>query len=200
MLNLKRVAVTGGLSSGKSSVCRIFAELGAYVVSADEIVHQLLTPTTSLGQKVIKLLGNDIVVEGGKQIDRGKIASKVFINPELLESLENILHPAVRDEVEKEYQKIKKLGNAKLFVAEIPLLFEKGFGNYDATIAVISSAETSKKRFTNTTGYNPEEFDRRMSKQIPNEEKAQKAQYVINNEGSLDDLRRAVINIYNQLI
>src|SRR5262245_55950333 len=102
MLILKKVAVTGGLSCGKSSVCRIFKELGAYVVSADDIVHQLLTPQTKPGQQVIELMGSDIVVD--QHIDRSKIAKKVFGNLKLLKSLEQILHPAVRHEIDKKYQ------------------------------------------------------------------------------------------------
>lgn len=197
MLNLKKVAVTGGLSSGKSSVCRIFKELGAHCVSADEIVHQLLTPRSELGKKVVELLGSDIVVQG--RIDRSKIAEKVFSNLPLLQSLENILHPAVREEVEKEYQKANKLNQAKLFVVEIPLLFESGFGHFDAVIAVVADESVCLKRFTKTTNYAPEEFVKRMSRQLSQEEKARRAQFVIMNDGSLDDMRRAVINIYTKL-
>ena len=119
---LRKIAITGGLSCGKSSVCRIFKELGAYVISADEVVHQLLSPTTNLGRQVISLLGADIVVD--KQIDRSKIAKKVFKQPALLQSLENLLHPAVRDEIEKQYQQIANQPSPPLFVVEIPLLFE----------------------------------------------------------------------------
>ena len=81
------MAVTGGLSCGKSSVCRIFKELGAYVVSADEIVHQLLSPDTNLGQKIISLLGTEIVVN--QKLDRSRIAEMYFKNPELLNRLKN---------------------------------------------------------------------------------------------------------------
>ncbi len=90
MLKLEKVAITGGLSCGKSSVCRYFKELGAYVISADEIVHQLLIPTNELGQEVIALLGKDIAVNG--TIDRSMIAKKVFENKTLLLSLEKLIH------------------------------------------------------------------------------------------------------------
>ena len=79
MLRLRKVAVTGGLSCGKSSVCRIFKELGAYVVSADEIVHRLLSTKTNLGQQVISLLGKEIITNG--KINRSTIAKKVFNDP-----------------------------------------------------------------------------------------------------------------------
>ncbi len=76
MLILKKVAITGGLSSGKSSVCKILKEMGAFVVSADDIVHQLLNPQTSIGHKIIELLGPGVVK--GLQFDRTKIGTLVF--------------------------------------------------------------------------------------------------------------------------
>src|SRR5690348_8893921 len=127
MLDLKKVAVTGGLSSGKSTVCQIFRGLGSHVISADAIVHQLLSPNTSLGQEVIKLLGVEIVIN--KTIDRKSIANKVFNNPQLLHQLEKLLHPAVFNEMKKEYEKAKNF-SAPLFVAEVPLLFEAGQENW----------------------------------------------------------------------
>src|SRR5580700_5876146 len=99
MLKTKKIAVTGGLAAGKTTVCQIFKELGAYVVSADEIVHQLLSPGTTVGQQVIKLLGSDII--SGQELDRKKIAAKVFFQRDLLHLLEEIIHPAVFDEIER---------------------------------------------------------------------------------------------------
>lgn len=198
MLILKKVAVTGGLSCGKSSVCRFFKELGASVVSADEIVHQLLSPEAPVGQKVIKLIGPDIVVKG--QIDRSKIAKKVFNNSKLLRSLEKILHPAAVDEMEKQYQQAKVQGKTPLFVAEIPLLFEADMGSYDATIAVIADSEVCRQRFQKSTGYDKDEFNKRMARQLSPEEKAQRADFVIHNNGSIEDLRKAVIALYNKLV
>ena len=198
MLILKKVAVTGGLSCGKSSVCRIFKDLGAYVVSADDIVHQLLTPETIPGKKVIELIGSDIVVD--HQLDRSKIAQKVFGNLHLLKSLEQILHPAVRDEIEKYYQQAVREGKATLFVAEIPLLFEAFSSCYPITIAVTADKEACIRRFTQSSGYNREEYEKRMARQLTPEEKAQRATYVIPNDGTMADLRQAVIEVYNKLI
>jgi dephospho-CoA kinase len=198
MLKLRKIAVTGGLSSGKSSVSRIFKELGAIVVSSDEIVHQLLSPHDLIGQQVIKLIGSDIVQAG--QINRAEIAKKVFNNRELLHSLEQILHPAVNLEVEKQYQMALEKGVNGLFVAEIPLLFESDSGPFDATIAVVSDSDLCRARFKKTTDYDDNEFDRRMARQLPPEEKAKKATFVIRNNGSLEDLRHAVKAINKQLI
>jgi dephospho-CoA kinase len=197
MLKLKKVAVTGGLSCGKSLVCCIFKEIGATVVSADEIVHQLLSPKEPIGQRVIELLGSDIVVS--EQIDRFKIAEKVFDRPVLLHSLEQILHPEVKHEIERKYQQAALDEKSTLFVAEIPLLFESEPEQLDATIAVISDINLCKKRFKESTGYDEREFEKRMARQLSPEEKARRATFVISNNGSKEDLRQAVIAIYSTL-
>ncbi len=199
MLKLKKVAITGGLACGKSSVCRIFQDLGAYVVSADQIVHQLLSPNTDIGQNVIRLLGQDIVVND--QIDRSIIARKVFNHPELLKSLEKLLHPAVQREVDRQYEEVKKGKKGALFVAEIPLLFEgESYKRFEASISVMADPEVCKKRFMQATGYGEEEYEKRAANQLSPLEKAKRATYVIYNNGSFEELRKAVTEIYENLI
>lgn len=197
MLRLRKVAITGGLSCGKSSVCRIFKELGAHVVSADEIVHQLLVPNQPLGRQVIELLGKDIVIIG--KIDRSTIAKKIFEDQALLRSLEKLLHPAVLSEIEKQYQQIK-LGKAPLFIAEIPLLFETGSEKlFDKTITVWAEPKACMQRFIAATGYDENEYFKRMANQMPADEKAKKADYVIDNSGNMEALQQAVVNLFTNL-
>lgn len=198
MLNLKKIAVTGGLASGKSTTCRIFEELGAYVVSADTIVHHLLSPDSVIGQQVIQLLGSEIL--NNQQFDRRKIAEKVFSHPERLKALENIIHPAVFAEMDKHYNRIKNADKYSLFVAEIPLLYEVGAEeNYDAVIAVIADPKICRERFIDQKGCLDQEFTLRMQAQMPPETKATKASYVITNNGTMDALKRQVMKIYSSL-
>lgn len=198
MLRLAKVAVTGGLSCGKSSACHFFKELGAYVVSADEIVDQILSPHTSLGQKVIKLIGPEIVVD--QQIDHAKIAKKVFNNPQLLHSLEALLHPAVLQALETSYQQIKQTKQYPLFVAEVPLLYEAGFESwFDYVIVITATREQCKERFHKKTGYGEEEFTKRSKRQWDTELKAQRADSVIVNNGSLEELKREIEKIFIKL-
>ncbi|MCB1112668.1 MAG: dephospho-CoA kinase [Chlamydiales bacterium] len=199
MLKLKKIAVTGGISCGKTLFCRYLQELGAYVVSADEVVHQLLSPKTELGQNVIKLLGTDILVD--TVIDRRKIAEKVFHQPELLKSLESLLHPEVMREIDKQYQDVSKNNVTTVFVAEIPLLFEIGAGSmFDQTVTVIANEEDCIHRFRNTTGYDTEEFHRRMSRQFDPQKKAQLADSVIPNTGSKKELQERATQFYQHLL
>jgi dephospho-CoA kinase len=198
MLKLKRIAITGGIASGKTSVCRVFQELGAFIVNADEIVHELLSPNTNLSQQVINLLGNEILVDGN--LSRRVIADKVFKDPEALHALEKMLHPAVLCKIEELYQAACHHGGYTAFVVESPLLFEIGQDKfYDMVIAVLADEAISRERFCKA-GFNSEEYGRRMKRQLLPQEKARRAEYVINNNGSLDSLRKQVIELNNQQI
>jgi dephospho-CoA kinase len=190
MLELKKIAITGGLASGKSTVCQFFQELGAYVVNADTIVHELLKPQTDLGQKIIHLLGSDILQNG--KIDRQAIARKVFQDRDQLRKLENILHPAVLTEIAERYQKACLEKKYTSFVVEIPLLFEIGAEKfYDVVITVLTNENTAKARFQ-AAGHTEQEYEERMSRQLPPKTKAQKANYTIINNGSLSHLLNEV--------
>lgn len=196
MLTLKKVAVTGGLSSGKSTVCQMFRELGAYVVSADTIVHQLLSPQSPLAPQIIERLGEGIQKEGA--FDRKEIAKKVFADRETLKSLESVLHPAVLEEIERQYRRVQN--QYKLFIAEIPLLYEIESAHlFDSVLAVTCQEATAKERFSKKTQESDEEFDRRMTHQLPPSKKTAQADIVIENDGTLSELRAQITNLYQKL-
>ncbi|MDP1835164.1 MAG: dephospho-CoA kinase [Chlamydiales bacterium] len=198
MLKCSKVAVTGSVSSGKSSVCRMLQDLGAHVVDADAIVHRLLTPGTEIGNTILALLGQDVLTNG--QFDRSKIADKVFDNSALLRALEEILHPAVQQEIAAQYQHTDATNNAPLFVAEIPLLYEAGTQDFFDWVLVVSADETlSKDRFVKKTKYAEENYHKRLSRLMPLKEKERKADFVIFNNGSLTDLQNAVQSLFPEL-
>jgi len=200
MLRLKKIAITGGLSCGKSAVCRIFKEQGAYVVSADEIVHQLLSSDTNLGQEIVHLLGPSVLIN--QTLDRSRIAHIVFQDFELLKALEALVHPAVYRELDRNYQKQQHHPHLpSFFVAEIPLLFESGRQkNYDFIVAVVADEEICCHRFKEATGLNQIEFKKRMARQLPLIDKARLADYVITNNGTLLDLQQATLELYQEFI
>lgn len=196
---MKKVAVTGGLSSGKSSVCHFLKHLGAYTVSADEIVHQLLSPHTQIGHKVLNLLGQEILKEG--HFDRAKIAEIVFVDPKKLKKLEEILHPAVFNTIDSLYLQVKSQKTHALFVAEIPLLFESDRqSHFEKVVVVIADPNIAKKRFQANTAYSFEEFERRMARQLDPSIKATKADFTIKNNGSLAELETITKQLYQSLI
>lgn len=192
-----RIAVTGGVSSGKSTVCRIFQELGAYVVSADDIVHQLLSPHTAVGQKVIDLLGTEIILHD--KLDRTRIAEKIFTNAQLLNSLETLMHPAVKQKFDQLYQKASQEVNISLFVMEIPLLFEAGGKNYidyDYSIAVIANADTCRERFKKSRNQDDAQYEWRIKRQLSQDQKQKRADYTIFNTGTIEELYESVKNLF----
>ena len=121
MLNLKRIAITGSLASGKSTVCQFFEKWGAYVVSADRLLHNVFSPDTFIGRRICRLFGTEIFEEGS--INRARIAEIVAKNPKLLTDLEEICHPYVNREIQRHYRKAASTGSHRLFIAEVPLLF-----------------------------------------------------------------------------
>ncbi len=198
MLTLKKIAVTGAVSSGKSSVCRILEELGAYTASADAIVHGLLSPNTVCGQKVIELLGSDVVQNNS--INRQIVARKVFKNPSLLKQLEAILHPEVFQSIENEYQTACTTSGKTSFVAEVPLLFETGFERWFDTVISVDAPESERlKRFL-IAGGTQDDFYQRSLNQLSGEEKLKLAPYHLKNYGDYDSLRTATAALYKHLI
>ncbi|MGM0440287.1 MAG: dephospho-CoA kinase [Chlamydiota bacterium] len=199
MLKLKKLAITGGIASGKTTLAHYFKELGAYLVETDEVAHQLLSLNTSSSQDILKLLGPEIIA--GNYLDRRRIADKVFKNASLLKALEKILHPRIRAEIEKQYNTVKKQQRYPLFVVEVPLLFEVSEESfYDYVITVITEERKCIKRFKQTTGYDEKEYYQRMNNQLTPSTKAARSDFIVNNNSSLKALRREAQNIFNKLL
>lgn len=194
MLELRKVAVTGGLSSGKSTVCRILQQLGATVVSADEIVHKLLNQDNSLQLEIVRLLGPEVIEKG--IISRKAIADKAFQDQSKLNQLEHLLHPRVRKELINAYEMEKQQGSSPIFVAEVPLLFEAGMEDwFDVTVVVAADPQLQKTRFTGTK----EDFERRSERQMKPEDKIKKANFVLLNNGSIQELENSVKTLFTRL-
>ena len=199
MLELKKIAITGGLSSGKSTVCQLFKAYGAYVLSSDDIVHQLLSPNSNLSKRVINLLGQDIAVSHGT-IDRRKVAEKVFQETRLLDQLEELIHPEVKAEISRQYECVRKLKEYLLFVVEVPLLYEAGFESFFHNVVVVTADEDiAKKRYLEHGG-EEEAFQKRMARQLSLCKKAQKGCFVIENNGTREELALQVLNLFKRLI
>ncbi len=177
------VAVTGPFASGKSTFVDMLGELGAETVSADEIVHDLLAENKETITRVVKRFGEDVLGERG--VDRRALGRKVFGNPEALQDLEDILHPLVRRETDR---RIEDSG-ANLVVAEIPLLFEGGrSGAFDYTVAV-TVPEERRRAWAAERGVDGAALQAIEARQLPGEEKARRADVVVQNDGGVDKLR-----------
>lgn len=196
---MKKIAITGGVSSGKSTVCRLFKDLGSYVVSADEIVHNLLASDPVIKQKTIDLLGSDILINN--QLNRKAIAEKVFSNPNKLKSLELILHPTVLHEIELQYQAVKNNPKYNLFIAEIPLLCEVECESlFDFIVVVLAEEKICKERFEKIKQQDSKDFSKRMLRQMPPEEKAAKAHFLLFNNEGLEELKNNVAELTTKIV
>jgi dephospho-CoA kinase len=189
---LKKIAVTGHIASGKSTACQYFKELGAYVVNADNLVHELLSNKISVKSQIIKLLGTDILEK--KEISREKVAKKVFSNSILLEKFEKIIHPKVFIQIEKLYKQVEKTNKYIFFIVEMPLLYEtKQEDFYDSTIVIVADQEKRRKRFK-------QDFSDREKRLIPIEQKIKKSDFVIYNNSELTEFKKQIKQTANILM
>jgi dephospho-CoA kinase len=178
------VAVTGPFASGKSTLVRFLDELpGIETASADEIVHHLLKNDRQTVSRIIERFGED--VRGPEGVDRKALGRKVFGDAAALRDLEGILHPLVRSETDR---RIGASG-ARIFVAEIPLLFETGRGeDFDFTVAV-TVPEDRRRAWVEERGLDEAALRAVEKRQFSGEEKAGYADLVVHNDGDLDSLR-----------
>jgi dephospho-CoA kinase len=178
------IAVTGPFASGKSTFVRLLGELGAETVSADEIVHDLLAEDEQAISRVVERFGSDVLKD--RSVDRRALARKVFGDPEALRDLEDILHPLVRRETERRVD----ASGADLFVTEVPLLFEgESSGDYDYTVAVIVPEER-RRAWAAERGVDEAALRAIEARQLPQEEKARRADIVVQNDSGVDKLKR----------
>lgn len=178
------IAVTGPLASGKSTFVELLGELGAETVSADEMVHHLLAEDDETIARVTERFGEE--VRGEKGIDRKALGRVVFGDAEALRDLEEILHPQVREETDRR----RSAGpGSHLFVAEIPLLFEGGGEErFDLTVAV-TAPEERRRAWAEERGMEGRQRRAVEDRQFSQEEKARRADVVVENDGDLDRLR-----------
>ena len=178
------VAVTGPFASGKSTLVRFLDELpGIETASADEIVHHLLKNDRQTVSRIIERFGED--VRGPEGVDRKALGRKVFGDAAALRDLEGILHPLVQSETDRRIE----ASGARIFVAEIPLLFETGRGeDFDFTVAV-TVPEDKRRAWVEERGLDEAALRAVETRQFSGEEKAGYADLVVHNDGDLDSLR-----------
>lgn len=188
------IAVTGPLACGKSTFVRLLGELGAETVSADELVHELLARDPETIRAVVGRFGEEVLDES--RVDRPALAAKVFGDPEALADLESILHPRVRAETSRR----AAASGASVFVSEVPLLFEGGeTGPFDATVAVVAPEER-RRAWAMERGMDEDRWRAVEARQLSSEEKARRADVVVENAGDLDTLRSEARKLMDRLV
>lgn len=190
-----KVGLTGGIGAGKSTVADLFSQKGAVVIRSDELARQVIEPQTPGFQQVIDRFGKDFVNSEG-YIDRAKLAQIVFQDDAALKDLEKIVHPLVRS---KTNQIIDQHTSETIIVNEIPLLLEKKMESlFDFLVIVISSEKNRLERLSQR-GLTTEQATARMSKQVSDDERKAAADFLIVNDGNLDQLEADVEKIWQTL-
>lgn len=201
-----KVGLTGGIAVGKSAVGEMFAALGARVVQADQISHQLMQPGGAVYQKVIDHFGSGILdADGG--INRARLAELAFgtaTQPSRVQELNQIVHPAVIRRQEEWMAEVGARDPDAIAMVEAALILEAGMADsFDRLIVVTCRPEQRIERWARRLKVGQEvarrEVTRRMAAQMPDEEKIKAADYVIDNSGSLDETAQQVRTIYAEL-
>ena len=184
------VGLTGNFGTGKSTVARYFQKMGARVVSADRLAHEVFRKKNPVYPRIRSLFRG---IKG--DLSRAKVARGVFRDSKKRRSLESLIHPYVFRRIGEEI----KRGRARVAVLEVPLLFESGFDRKcDRTVVVEASAKEVLRRLQRK-GFRRTEVEARWRAQMPVPEKIRRADYAIDNSGGRDETRRQVVQIWKQI-
>ncbi|WP_369245863.1 dephospho-CoA kinase [Streptomyces sp. R41] len=192
-----KVGLTGGIGAGKSEVSRLLVEHGAVLIDADRIAREVVAPGTPGLAAVVDAFGKDVLAPDGS-LDRPRLGSIVFADPEKLAVLNSIVHPLVG-------ARSRELEDAAseeaVVVHDVPLLAENGLGPlYDLVIVVDASPETQLDRLVRLRGMTEEDARARMAAQAPREKRLEIADIVIDNEVPREDLERRVRDVWADLV
>lgn len=191
-----RVGLTGGVASGKSTVSAMLRELGAVVIDADQLAREVVAVGTDGLAEVVEAFGPSVLTNTG-ELDRTALGAVVFADEERRRLLERIIHPRVRARAAE----LEAAADPDAVVVhDIPLLTETGqAGDFDAVLVVDVPVETQLDRLVRLRGLTEADARARMAAQASREERAAVATYVLDNMGSLDELRRRVAAVYADL-
>lgn len=196
---MKVIGLTGGIGSGKSTVSQYLGELGAVIIDADKVGHEALT-RSDVKQEIVASFGREVLGPDGG-IDRKKLGPVVFGNPEALVKLNKIMHKRMRSMMEDKLAKLRREG-AAVVVLEAAVLLETD-ADWDRLVdeiwVTVSPEATVIKRMKEQRGMTEEQTMARIGAQMSNEEKIKRASVVINNDGSLDEMKREVKKLWQKL-
>jgi len=205
---LLKVGLTGGIASGKSVVGEMFAALGAHLIQADAIAHELMQPGETVYQEVLRRFGGGILNPDGT-VNRARLAEAAFGAPggnkdSRIQELNRIVHPAVIRRQEEWMEEVGRRDPKAIVIVEAALILEAGVTKrFDRLVVVTCRPEQRIRRWAARAGVDEEtarrEVGRRMAAQFPDEEKIKAADYVIDNSGSLDETQKRVNVVYGEL-
>lgn len=196
--NLSRVALTGGIATGKSYVRGRFEALGVPTIDSDVLAREAVAPGTPGLAAVVSRFGRDILDADGA-LDRQKLGRIVFADPEARKALEVIVHPEVRGATERWFASLDPARHP-MAIADIPLLYEVGRDpDFDAVVVAACAPETQLRRLMRRDGLSEAEARQRLAAQLPIDDKAGRADFVIRTDGSFADTDQQVREVLEAL-
>jgi dephospho-CoA kinase len=194
-----KIALTGGIATGKSHVLDQLRKRGVPTLDADSLAHGVTSPGTEATAAIAARFGGDVVAADGS-VNRAKLGSIVFADPAARKELEAIVHPAVYRAITAGIRGFELLGDCPLVVVDIPLLYETGAERqFDSVIATVCPPETQIARLVER-GLSEADARQRLAAQWPAEEKASRADFVIRTDGTFDETERQVDDVLRQVI
>jgi dephospho-CoA kinase len=196
------VGLTGGIVGGKSTVASMFRELGAKIIDADKLGHSVILPYKPAWKKIVKLYGKDIL-RNDLTIDREKLGKTVFINQILLKKLNEITHPEIIKIIKKEINSVKNKthNQRKILMIDAALIYETKIDKFmDKVIVVYIDKDEQIKRLIKRNNLSKDEALQRIKSQMLMEEKVEMADYVIDNNNSLNKTKKQVVKIWEELM
>jgi dephospho-CoA kinase len=194
------VGLTGGIACGKSTVDAMFGELGAHVIDADAIVHGLLAPGGAAVAPVTVAFGADVGTKDGG-IDREALGAIVFADPAARARLERLVHPLVGEEIAARIESLRRTPGGPVVIVDAALLVETGLDHrFDRLVVVACSEQQQLERLVGSRGLAPGEALKRIRTQATSEQKAARAHYRIDNDGTFEETRTQVETVYHSLL
>jgi dephospho-CoA kinase len=195
---VKLIGPTGGIASGKSTVAKILAGLGAAIVDADALAREVVEPEREAWREIVESFGPE-VLQPDRTLDRQKLRAIIFNNPLARKKIELIIHPRVRALAEQRIVQHAASGYS-LVVYEVPLLFEGNLHEWLRPVVLVAcKVEIQKRRLQQRDGLDAETAERHIAAQMSLEEKRRLADYIIENDGDLADLERQVRTVVDKI-
>lgn len=192
------VGLTGGIGSGKSTVARLLAERGAFVIDADQLAREVVAPGKPALAEITRTFGPAVLAADGS-LDRAKLGARVFADAEARAQLNRIVHPEVRKLSALRIQDAVNQG-VPVVVYDVPLLYETGLETSFPLVIVVDAPEATREaRVVARDGLTPDETKARMNAQLPLSEKVRRADFVVDNGGTLEETSRQVETLYAAL-
>lgn len=191
------IGLTGGIASGKSTIGSMLSDMGAKLVDADTVAREIVLPGEPALEAIASHFGQAVMQSDGT-LNRPALGNIVFRDPESLAKLEAITHPAIRKRMWEQIHKYAEENPTGLIIGDVPLLYETNQEElYEGVLVVYIPAAVQIERLMNRSGMEEEEAKRRVSLQMDIEEKRRRADWVIDNSGTLDETRSQVLHFWN---